>query len=154
MSHIQKLLELAATLPFDTTCEIDEDMIIETFRPMDVCHQRFNLEEINKRVGIKVIHADTNSDQKYGSILKLIHLDEKPLMMISNSGKWLAVHSIYYFSLDDLKAIRDFFNEHATSLFDENEPGATLVTESMLGEGKWWGGRLTQEEDYPFISYE
>lgn len=151
MSHIQKLIDLAQTLPFDADFKIDEDMIIETFRPMDVCHQRFNLEEINKHIGIKMIFANTTDSQKYGDLLKLVYLDGEPMMMIDNHGKWLATKSIYYFSLEQLKTIRDFFNEHSTSVFEGMELGPALVTETMLVDEQWWNGRLTTEEGYPHI---
>lgn len=149
---VAQLLELAASLPYDESdYPIDEDGIIEVFRPWDVTSYRFDLEEISQRLKMKIIFANTNSDQKYGDLVKLYYLDEKPMFIVDQSGKWLATKMIYYFSTESLNEVRAFFKSHATSLFEDTEIGPTLLTDEMLDEGNYWEKKLTTADNYPHI---
>lgn len=149
MSKIDKLFELAKPLPYLEGDAIDDEIITEVFCPMSVDHLSYKLEEINKRVKYKLIMADTNSNEKYGELVHLYYLDDEPMFMVNSFGKWLATKSIYYFSMNSLRTIRDFFTENAYAKHHDIEVGPTLVTEEIVGD--WWEGRLVESENYPHI---
>lgn len=149
---LKQLLDLAATLPYDESdYPIDEEGIIEVFRPNDVSSYRYDLEEISKRLKMKIIYANTNSHQKYGDLVKLFYLDEKPMFIIDHTGKWLATKIIYYFSVETLNEVREFFRSHSTSIFEGTECGPTLLTDKMLDEENYWEKKLTTADNYPHI---
>jgi len=108
----------------------------------------FDIDVIVERLKFKLLHSQTTDNFKYGSQLRLIHLDDIPMVLVEGHGRWLSTIGVYSFDAEKLNQLQQFFYHNGKNCCDF---APTILTDEMLSNTtSWWGGKLTNPDGYPY----
>ena len=148
---IAKMLELAQTLPYEigyTDHYVINKIITAVLEPMDVSMWTFNLQGVEERLKFKLIYSQTTDNFKFGDQLRLVYLDDVPMVLVDSGGRWMSTVVIYSFDPERLEQLREFFYHIRKT---DHDIGPTTLTDEMLTCcAPWWGGKLTDPDGYPY----
>lgn len=154
--NVAKFLELAQALPGEKIEYLNEPFISDAYAPLilsdEINRGLYALRENSPekiRISFKVVYQKTVQDGKYGDILELYYLDDKPYLLMHRFSRYLTVSHVYIIDQETHAASRDWL----LSLYDKTHPEEKL---EMLSDDiliRLVDGGIV-EDPFPFISEE
>lgn len=125
------------------------DISEQLLEPFGIKTYELDQELFNNHISFKTLYSKTDFSEKYGIILKVLLLDNKPIFFFTQSCKWLNTYVIYHIS-DELTNKYIYFLQSC----QEKDHQRTYMTKELLNNPDWFGKYGLFNKSLPIIEIE
>lgn len=146
-----ELLEKCNHLPYSDNETLKTSLIDAIMFPIKLGDGDWDWGGLQSVFKHKVIFSHTQNDEKYGQRLSILYLNDEPMLLFSQYGKWLDSYSSYHFSVEKLEMVRN----ELTRLFVPSDGmdvlSSTLLTDDTIDIASYFDGTLDGPQ-FPYIN--
>lgn len=149
---LEELYNKCSTLDYSLYETMTTNLIDTIMYPLKLEHGQWDYEQLQARFNHKVIYSETTNDEKNGNRLSMLYLDEVPMLLFNQFGKWIDCYSVYRFSDEKLEQVQAVLRSLYISVLADEDLMSTLITEKHLTDPNDWLYRALHAGDFPHIN--
>lgn len=148
---LAELCQKCFNLSYSNDETMTTNLVNAIMYPIKVEHGSCDYLTLQESFNHKVLYSKTSNDGKEGSRLSMLYMNDEPVLLFNQFGKWLDIYSSYHLDEDKLSRTR----AKIMSCYDDPTLDilkSELLQDSHLNQEDSWMYTILRLNDFPHIN--